>query len=171
MPDRTIPIARIRLARAPLRLLLPAAWLLLTRGVFKVPPGGHGEAGSMLKAEVAALPRLSPGERRVAMVMLATAAAWMFRPLMATLLPGLPVSEAAARLGESIVARLGDLPIEDAVRRSIPTQPSTIHRGWMRLGDHCFPNSRLKTLGMPPIVSRCTMCVSSWMNTRRRKSS
>ena len=79
-------------------VLLPAAWLLLTRGVFKVPPGGHGEAGSMLKAEVAALPRLSPGERRVAMVMLATAAAWMFRPLIARLLPGLPVSDTGIAL-------------------------------------------------------------------------
>ncbi len=40
-----------------------------------------------------------------------------------------PTGKAAARLGESIVARLDGLPIEDAVRKSIPTQPSTIHRG------------------------------------------
>lgn len=40
-----------------------------------------------------------------------------------------PTGKAAARLGESIAARLHDLPVDDAVRRSIPTQPSTIHRG------------------------------------------
>ncbi len=40
-----------------------------------------------------------------------------------------PTGKAAARLGESILARLDTLPIDDAVRRTIPTQPSTIHRG------------------------------------------
>lgn len=40
-----------------------------------------------------------------------------------------PTGKAAARLGESIAARLHELPIDDAVRRTIPTQPSTIHRG------------------------------------------
>ncbi|MCH9682451.1 MAG: exodeoxyribonuclease V subunit alpha [Deltaproteobacteria bacterium] len=40
-----------------------------------------------------------------------------------------PTGKAAARLGESISARLDALPIDDAIRRTIPTQPSTIHRG------------------------------------------
>ncbi|MCA9710222.1 MAG: exodeoxyribonuclease V subunit alpha, partial [Myxococcales bacterium] len=40
-----------------------------------------------------------------------------------------PTGKAAARLGESIVARLHELPIDERVRRAIPTQPSTIHRG------------------------------------------
>ncbi|MCX4242295.1 exodeoxyribonuclease V subunit alpha [Paraliomyxa miuraensis] len=40
-----------------------------------------------------------------------------------------PTGKAAARLGEAISERLQALPIDDAVRRSIPTQPSTIHRG------------------------------------------
>lgn len=40
-----------------------------------------------------------------------------------------PTGKAAARLGESIAARLDELPVDDAVRRTIPTQPSTIHRG------------------------------------------
>ncbi len=39
-----------------------------------------------------------------------------------------PTGKAAARLGESIAARLTELPVEEAVRRAIPTQPSTIHR-------------------------------------------
>lgn len=40
-----------------------------------------------------------------------------------------PTGKAAARLGEAITERLQTLPVDDAVRRSIPTQPSTIHRG------------------------------------------
>ncbi len=84
-------------------VLLPAAWLLLTRGVFKVPLGSHGEAGNVLKAEVAALPRLSVGERRVGLVMLATAMAWMCRPLVAELLPGLPVSDTGIALTAAVV--------------------------------------------------------------------
>lgn len=40
-----------------------------------------------------------------------------------------PTGKAAARLGEAIVERLATLPIDEAVRRAIPTQPTTIHRG------------------------------------------
>lgn len=40
-----------------------------------------------------------------------------------------PTGKAAARLGEAIVDRLAGLPVDDAVRQAIPTQPSTIHRG------------------------------------------
>jgi exodeoxyribonuclease V alpha subunit len=40
-----------------------------------------------------------------------------------------PTGKAAARLGEAIVERLAGLPVDDAVRQAIPTQPSTIHRG------------------------------------------
>jgi len=40
-----------------------------------------------------------------------------------------PTGKAAARLGESIVAQLSGLPVDDHVRQTIPTQPSTIHRG------------------------------------------
>lgn len=40
-----------------------------------------------------------------------------------------PTGKAAARLGEAIVERLEDLPVDDAVKQAIPTQPSTIHRG------------------------------------------
>lgn len=39
-----------------------------------------------------------------------------------------PTGKAAARLGEAITERLQALPVDDVVRRSIPTQPSTIHR-------------------------------------------
>lgn len=40
-----------------------------------------------------------------------------------------PTGKAAARLGEAIVERLEALPVDDEVKQSIPTQPSTIHRG------------------------------------------
>ncbi|MEX1366894.1 MAG: exodeoxyribonuclease V subunit alpha [Nannocystaceae bacterium] len=49
------------------------------------------------------------------------------RPLRVQLFA--PTGKAAARLGESIAARLPELPVDDAVRRTIPTVPTTIHRG------------------------------------------
>lgn len=75
-------------------VLLPLTWVLLTRVVFRVPLGGHDRAAAALKAELAALPKLQGGERRVAILMLATALCWLARPAITSLVPGLPLSDA-----------------------------------------------------------------------------
>jgi len=63
-------------------LLLVAAWLLLTRGVFRVGreplPGTH----AVLEGLAEGLGPVTPAERRTAVVFLLAAAAWMFRGLL-----------------------------------------------------------------------------------------
>lgn len=66
-------------------LLLLAAWLLLTRGVFRVGheplPGTHAVLAGLAEG----LGPVTPAERRTAIVFLLAAAAWMFRGLLGDL--------------------------------------------------------------------------------------
>jgi len=87
-------------------VLLPITWVLLTRVVFRVPLGGHGRAAAALKAELAALPKLAGGERRVAILMLATALSWLLRPAVTGLVPGLPLSDAGIAIVAAALAFL-----------------------------------------------------------------
>jgi sodium-dependent dicarboxylate transporter 2/3/5 len=79
-------------------VLLPVAWLVLTRIVFRVPAGSHAGLAGALRVEAAALAPMSRGERRVAALMVATALAWLLRPLIERLVPGLPLSDAGIAL-------------------------------------------------------------------------
>jgi sodium-dependent dicarboxylate transporter 2/3/5 len=68
-------------------VLLPVAWLLLTRVSFRIegiPLAGLPEPPGPMSAR----------ERRVAMIAAAAACGWIFRPLIQHLLPGIGVSDA-----------------------------------------------------------------------------
>ncbi|HSF93724.1 MAG TPA: DASS family sodium-coupled anion symporter [Thermohalobaculum sp.] len=68
-------------------VLLPLAWVMLTRVSFRIAPGGL--------APVAAPPGpASPAERRVAMVAGAAALGWILRPAVQHYVPGLALSDA-----------------------------------------------------------------------------
>ncbi|MBU2533864.1 MAG: SLC13 family permease [Alphaproteobacteria bacterium] len=58
-------------------VLLPVTWLLLTRFIFRLP-----DASPEAPREVSDRAPLSSGQRRVAIVLVATAAAWVLRPLI-----------------------------------------------------------------------------------------
>jgi solute carrier family 13 (sodium-dependent dicarboxylate transporter), member 2/3/5 len=86
---------------------LPVTWLVLTRWVYPVRmteiPGGR----EAIAREVLALGSLSRGERMVATVFVLTAAAWIFRPLLEPLVPGL--SDAGIAIVAAVVLFL--LPV------------------------------------------------------------
>ncbi|MDH4054495.1 MAG: DASS family sodium-coupled anion symporter [Gammaproteobacteria bacterium] len=69
-------------------LMLPLAWLSLTRWVFKVDFKTSDEGRATLKNMKAELGKISPPEIRVAIVFLLMAFFWMFRPLLINI-PGL----------------------------------------------------------------------------------
>jgi sodium-dependent dicarboxylate transporter 2/3/5 len=69
-------------------LLLPLAWLVLTRVLFRVEFTTSAEGRELLKKMKLDLGAVSSPERRVAAVFLVVASAWIFRPLLAKL-PGL----------------------------------------------------------------------------------
>lgn len=87
----TLGFARWMALGLPLvAVALPLCWLLLTRVMFP-PEGTGGTDGSdaLLQAERRTLGPVSGSERIVAVITVATAAAWVFRPLLSRAVPGL----------------------------------------------------------------------------------
>ncbi|CAA0106099.1 Sodium-dependent dicarboxylate transporter SdcS [BD1-7 clade bacterium] len=70
-------------------ILLVAAWFWLTR--FQLQPGIKGSASTqtLIEEELAKLGVMSRGEKTVALIFIATAAGWMLRPLLNSVIPGL----------------------------------------------------------------------------------
>jgi solute carrier family 13 (sodium-dependent dicarboxylate transporter), member 2/3/5 len=79
----------------PLTLvMLPLAWLLLTRVLFRLERTPIAGGRALIRDELAKLGPMSRAEKMVAGVFLTVALLWMFRPLIAGALPGLHVSDA-----------------------------------------------------------------------------
>jgi sodium-dependent dicarboxylate transporter 2/3/5 len=86
-------------------VLLPVAWLMLTRVSFRV-------GGALLAGMPKPQGPVTPLERRVAAIAAATACGWIFRPLLQQMLPGIGLSDAGiamlAALALFIVPAGGD---------------------------------------------------------------
>jgi sodium-dependent dicarboxylate transporter 2/3/5 len=90
-----ISFFRWMLIGVPLVLvLLPLAWLVLTRLTFRIGGEGPLQARAAIAERLAALGPISRAERLVAGVMLSVAACWLFRPIITAALPWLPLSDA-----------------------------------------------------------------------------
>ncbi len=75
-------------------ILLPMTWLVLTKVAFRFSLPEFGRTQDILAAKTSALGKMSRGETLVAILMGLTAAAWIFRPLLGKLFPGLALSDA-----------------------------------------------------------------------------
>lgn len=80
-------------------LLLLGAWVILTRIVFRVPSEAPAGLPERLAAEVAGLAPMTPPEKRVGLIFLAAAAAWLFRPMLVDYVPGLSDATIAVAAG------------------------------------------------------------------------
>jgi solute carrier family 13 (sodium-dependent dicarboxylate transporter), member 2/3/5 len=82
-------------------VMLPVTWVMLTRWIFPIHlkelPGG----AELIDGEIEGLGRPGPGERRVAAVFVLTAVAWIARPALDGLLPGL--SDAGIAIAATLV--------------------------------------------------------------------
>jgi len=85
-------------------LMLPLAWLALTRWVFKVDFKTSGEGRAVLRTMKDDLGSMSVPETRVAIIFLVMALSWVFRPLLVTL-PGL------SALDDSGIAIMGGVAL------------------------------------------------------------
>jgi sodium-dependent dicarboxylate transporter 2/3/5 len=74
-------------------VMLPLAWLVLTRLAFPVGRGTIAGADQVIADELSALGRMSRQEKRVAAVFGATAALWVLRPLISDVAPELALSD------------------------------------------------------------------------------
>ena len=68
-------------------LLLPCAWLILTRIAFALPRAEVAGTRALIRGELAGLGPLTGPEIRVGLVFLAAAALWVTRPLLGGVLP------------------------------------------------------------------------------------
>jgi sodium-dependent dicarboxylate transporter 2/3/5 len=73
-------------------VMLPIAWLMLTKIVFSVRNLHIGDAGGIIKDELAALGSMSRGERVVAIVFICAALGWILRRQLAGW-SGLPIND------------------------------------------------------------------------------
>jgi sodium-dependent dicarboxylate transporter 2/3/5 len=85
-----VGFARWLLVGVPLVLIgIPLTWLLLTRVAFPVRTAQLEGAEAAILAEYERLGPMSAGERRIAILFLLTAAAWIAQPLLGRVVPGL----------------------------------------------------------------------------------
>ncbi|WP_163558334.1 SLC13 family permease [Halomonas sp. NO4] len=90
-----ISFARWMLFAVPPALaLLALAWWLLTRVVYPLPREPLPGVAALLEEQAADLGRMTPPERRVALIFALVALAWVTRPLLQGWMPGLELSDA-----------------------------------------------------------------------------
>jgi len=84
-------------------IMLPIAWLMLTRVVYRVPgEPAHGSAEIIAQA-LSEMGRMSRGEKTVLVVFTMTAAAWIFRPLIAGALPGVQLTDTVIAIAGALL--------------------------------------------------------------------
>ena len=110
-----ISFARWMLFGVPVVLvLLPITWLVLTKLVFQVSESASLSANTA--AELGSGP-VESGEKRVAVIAVAVALMWIFRPLLENLWPALKLSDAAIAVGGAIL--LFVIPAGGGERRTL----------------------------------------------------
>lgn len=83
-------------------VMLPLAWLLLTKVIFPAHRLQVGDAGAVVKSELSALGPMSYAEKVVGGVFLGAALAWIFRSPIVTL-TGLPINDTSVALIAALV--------------------------------------------------------------------
>jgi solute carrier family 13 (sodium-dependent dicarboxylate transporter), member 2/3/5 len=84
-------------------IMLPLAWLVLTRVAFPVGGAAIPGAQDVIAREFGALGPMRPPETRVAVIFAATAALWMIRPAINHIFPALSLSDPAIAVGAALV--------------------------------------------------------------------
>ncbi len=110
-----IGFARWMLFGVPVVLvLLPITWLVLTKLVFRMP--GLASLSRENTAELSSGP-VTAGEKRVAVIVVAVALMWIFRPVMGNLWPSIMLSDAAIAVAGAIL--LFVIPAGGGARRHL----------------------------------------------------
>jgi len=85
-------------------ILLPVTWLLLTRIAFRLPwrDGANAAGAGAALSDLPAPGPMGREEKMVAAIMVVVALGWLTRPLIGSLLPGLPLSDAGIAIAGAI---------------------------------------------------------------------
>jgi len=91
-------------------VLLPIAWLVLTRLAFRIEARKSLHTASVIRAQLAELEPTSRAERLVAVLMLAVAVCWIGRPLVEAVAPWLRLTDAGIAMTGAVL--LFVLPVD-----------------------------------------------------------
>ncbi len=83
-------------------VMLPVTWFMLTRVIFPVRDLKIGDAGDLIRSELAALGTMSTGERAVAIVFVSAALGWILREPLAAW-TGLAISDTSIALIAALI--------------------------------------------------------------------
>jgi sodium-dependent dicarboxylate transporter 2/3/5 len=83
-------------------VMLPVTWLMLTRVIFPARSLEIGDAGEVVRSELAALGAMSKGEQAVAIVFVCAAAGWILRKQLVAW-TGLPINDTSIALLAALV--------------------------------------------------------------------
>jgi sodium-dependent dicarboxylate transporter 2/3/5 len=141
-------------------VLLPLAWWLLTAVVFRLPreaavavaelPGSAGPA--------------SPAQRRVAGLLILAIALWLGRPLLAELVPGLPLSDAGIAIGVALLLFL--LPAGSLPRRPLLLWSEAVAIRWdvlLLFGGGLALAEGISVSGLAPWVGSAMQGLEQWL--------
>jgi len=99
-----VSFVRWMLIGVPVMLvLLPVAWLVLTRVAFSLPRSLPGLKDHTLVTRVGTLGPITSGEKRVALLLSVAAIAWMTRPITEILAPQLALSDAGIAITVAVM--------------------------------------------------------------------
>ncbi|MDJ0955885.1 MAG: DASS family sodium-coupled anion symporter [Arenicellales bacterium] len=91
-------------------ILLPTSWFVLTHIAFRVGKEQSRQAAEIINEKLKALTSMSRAEFLLASLVVLVAAAWIFRPILATVLPGLYLSDAGIAMTGALLLFL--LPVD-----------------------------------------------------------
>jgi sodium-dependent dicarboxylate transporter 2/3/5 len=98
-----IGFARWMLVGVPLALvMLVLAWAILTKLIFAVGHGRHGDVEAMIAGDLEDMGPLSRGEQLTASVIACVAAAWIVRPFLSAALPGMEISDTVIAIAGAV---------------------------------------------------------------------
>ena len=109
-------------------VMLPLAWLLLTRVTCPVARRPIPGADEIIKSEMAALGPMSVEEKRVLAVFVLTALSWMFRPLITNAFPGIGLSDSGIALIGAL--SLFIIPTSQGDGGNLMTWPRAVSLPW-----------------------------------------
>ncbi|MEM7443059.1 MAG: DASS family sodium-coupled anion symporter [Pseudomonadota bacterium] len=95
-------------------VMLPLAWLLLTRVLYPAGSIEIGDTGDVIRDQLASLGKISPGEQIVGIIFALTALGWIFRGPLADI-TGYPITDTTVVLAAAIL--LFTIPISRSERR------------------------------------------------------
>ncbi|MCE9663002.1 SLC13 family permease [Halomonas sp. M5N1S17] len=151
------------LAVPPALLLLALAWWVLTRLVYPLPRDVVPGVEQILQEQAEDLGRMTRPERRVAIIFALVALAWVSRPLLQNLLPGLELTDAGIAVIGALL--LFVTPARWKVRQFLLDWDSARHLPWgvlILVGGGLSLGTAIETSGLAATVAEGLAAFGGW---------